>query len=160
MLFNCSLDNGTCDTNLSIADSNAFGYNKQATLTHGYILDTVSILANATSRVLNSPDCSGLMGAAARECVTGPRLLDELRATRQYGYTGWLQLDSNSDRQGRYVVEQVVPGSGGEVFSVVMMAEFDSLTGHLSVARNVSWAHHSLRAVSYTHLTLPTKVNV
>ena len=142
-LFDCSLDNGTCDTTLTAGDSN--DTDNGPTSIAGHLIDTVSMLANATARVLNSSDCSALAGAAARACVTGPRLLQELKATRQNGYTGWLELDSNGDRLGRYVVEQVMPGSGrsgGAVFSVVRLAEFDSLTSRMNVVRNVSWDYY------------------
>jgi hypothetical protein len=65
------------------------------------------MIFNAMGRVLSSSACSGASGRAARECVTGARLLAELKATQLYGYTGRLELDANGDRLERYVVSQV-----------------------------------------------------
>ena len=105
---------------------------------NGHILDTIGMLANATLRVLSSSSCSG---AATRQCVTGPRLLRELKATRQSGYTGWLELDPMGDRLGRYVVKQVVMSGSPGKMAFVDVAEFDSLTNESRLLRDVSWAH-------------------
>ncbi|XP_076458578.1 metabotropic glutamate receptor 6-like [Babylonia areolata] len=149
--FNCSAANGTCDTNTTVGASGlpSLDFNFS-----GHLLDTVSVLTSAVSRVLRSSECSGVLDpSAARKCVTGPRLLDQLLATRQQGHTGWIELDSNGDRQGRYVIKQVVPRaalqqqSRSTVYDQVTVAEFDALTNELSLVRNINW-HHALRGGS------------
>ncbi|KAL8577345.1 hypothetical protein ACOMHN_044851 [Nucella lapillus] len=141
-VFNCSAVNGTCNTNTTVGAS---GLPYTANNFSGHLLDTISVLTNAVSRVLQSAQCAGLMQSAARQCVTGPRLLKELLATRQQGYTGWIELDSNGDRLGRYVIKQVVAapeGSEKMAYSDVTVAEFDALANRLNLVRNLTW-HHS-----------------
>nr|KAG5713661.1 hypothetical protein BaRGS_024709 [Batillaria attramentaria] len=146
--FECSLENGTCSSNLTVGNLGG-RYPRNPFI--GHLLDTVYMFTNATVRVLNSPECRGRVGAAARACVTGPRLLQELKVTRQAGHTGWLELDENGDRLGKYKVQQVVPSpEGGAGFDVVTVAEFDSLTGNMTIVRNVTWAHHMPR-LDMTH---------
>ncbi|KAK7506493.1 hypothetical protein BaRGS_00001968 [Batillaria attramentaria] len=145
--FLCSLDNGTCRPNMTVGEDEDHVASPRVSI----LLDTVYMFTNATMRVLNSPECRGRVGAAARACVTGPRLLQELKVTRQAGHTGWLELDENGDRLGKYRISQVVPAplSDGP-FELVTLAEFDSLTGNMTVLRNVTWAHHQPQ-VNLTH---------
>nr|KAG5713663.1 hypothetical protein BaRGS_024711 [Batillaria attramentaria] len=146
-IFQCSLDNGTCSPNMTLDGHESFS----ASISIGITLDTIYMLSNATVRVLNSPECRGRAGAAARACVTGPRLLQELKVTRQEGHTGWLVLDENGDRLGKYTIKHVVPASlGGDAFEVMTVAEFDSLTGNMTLLHNVTWAHHQPQ-VNLTH---------
>ncbi|XP_070185379.1 metabotropic glutamate receptor 5-like [Littorina saxatilis] len=140
-LFNCSLQDGTCNTTLTAHEANAS--DNRPTTFSGHIIDTVFMLANATARVLAAtPECEGVTGRGARDCVTGPRLLSELKATRQNGYTGWLELDANGDRLGRYVIKQVVPDPV-HVYDTVVVAEFDSLTRKMTLTNNVTWFYHA-----------------
>nr|KAG5713662.1 hypothetical protein BaRGS_024710 [Batillaria attramentaria] len=145
--FLCSLDNGTCRPNMTVGEDEDHVASPRVSI----LLDTVYMFTNATMRVLNSPECRGRVGAAARACVTGPRLLQELKVTRQAGHTGWLELDENGDRLGKYRISQVVPAplSDGP-FELVTLAEFDSLTGNMTILRNVTWAHHQPQ-VNLTH---------
>ena len=97
------------------------------------------MVANASSRILQGKHCLGLQ-TPSRACITGPSLLQELKATQQNGYPGWLELNANGDRQGRYSIQQLKPAQseGGEL-SKVMVAEFDSLTKVMTYVNNISW---------------------
>lgn len=104
------------------------------------------MLANATARVLSSAACATLLGSSARGCITGPHLLAELMKTRQPGYTGWIELNVNGDRLGKYLLRQVMPAFTSEGITEagyleVPVAEFDALSGRMTMLSNLSWAH-------------------
>ncbi|XP_025088527.1 metabotropic glutamate receptor 3-like [Pomacea canaliculata] len=138
--FRCSLSNGTCPENLTIS-AHGDGYVAQAYT--AYIADTVHMIANATARVLRSTHCAGRTGSQARACVTGPRLLEEIKLTQQEGYTGWLELDNDGDRLGRYEIRQLLPGDGGAL-TEMLVARFDARLGEFSHLRNFSWVHFQI----------------
>lgn len=113
------------------------------------------MFANATARILNSPDCRLHTRTEARGCLTGPRLLAELKATRQQGYSGWLELDVNGDRLGKYLLRQVLPAwdiqsEPGITYVQVPVAEYDSLKESMRVIQRISWAYFQLPKVNQT----------
>ena len=74
----------------------------------GYLYDTVQVIGEAITRVLLHDDCSSTTDLrAVRNCLTGPRLLAELKNTDHRGYSGRVLLDTNGDRIGRFKVAQV-----------------------------------------------------
>ncbi|XP_025102405.1 metabotropic glutamate receptor-like [Pomacea canaliculata] len=140
--FNCSLHNGTCSANQTLhARKGELSYSRIL----GYVVDTIAVIANATARVLMSPACAGLAGRQARTCVTGTRLLSEVKVTHEQGLTGWLELEDNGDRLGSYVVSQVLPlhaAVPGALTSKVV-STFDAHSKTFTEVSDVDWRYHT-----------------
>ncbi|KAL8591171.1 hypothetical protein ACOMHN_057911 [Nucella lapillus] len=146
--FNCSFREGTCSPDLTLTDARL--PEDEGAGRRGYVVDAVYMIANATSRVLQSPDCQKLTGYAAARCVTGPRLLKELKATSQPGFSGWLELDANGDRRVSYSVKQLQK-VGVLVYKTVFIAEYDFTTNKSTYLNagtyinNISWDYHNIQ---------------
>ncbi|KAL8590905.1 hypothetical protein ACOMHN_052663 [Nucella lapillus] len=106
-------------------------------------MDAVFMIGNATSRVLQSPDCQSIHRSESFHCVTGPRLLEELKATKQMGFSGWLTLDADGHRRVNYTVKQLqkVPS---DTYVKVTVAEFDFTADQVKYVSNISWDYHNL----------------
>ncbi|KAL8592311.1 hypothetical protein ACOMHN_036945 [Nucella lapillus] len=131
--FNCSLDHGTCNVNET--EVKKLLSTLETRVPH--IIDAISMIANATSRVLRSWDCRSITRSTARKCVTGPRLLRELHATKQSGYTGEMELDSNGDRFGRYEVNQLRAISSSR-YEIVTVYTYESASDKLMSVSKVA----------------------
>ena len=106
----------------------------------GHILNAISMINNATSRVLNSSDCSALTGAAARDCVTGPRLLGELRSKLESCKANYLDWDD--EQRTSFVVKQVAKSRSRGKVDFVDVALVDIVSNEsYPTSNNVSWAH-------------------
>lgn len=106
----------------------------------GHILNAISMINNATSRVLNSSDCSALTGAAARDCVTGPRLLGELRSILESCKANYLHWDD--EQRTSFVVKQVAKSSSQGKVDFVDVSLVDIVSNEsYPTSNNVSWAH-------------------
>lgn len=143
MSFNCSLGTDTCDRDLTLTNHSITFW------LAGHIVDTINMFANATAYLLSDPNCKVTASTDARACVKGPQLLAELKKTRQSGYTGWLELDSNGDRLGVYILSQLRPAASveqqadGLAYDDVRVATYNTQSGYMSKLRNLSWVHHS-----------------
>ncbi|XP_076472596.1 metabotropic glutamate receptor 6-like [Babylonia areolata] len=137
---NCSFEKGSCDNTKTVRDTNFTKNYRDPKL--GYIADAVYLIANATARVLQSANCSHVSRSDARNCVTGPRLLHELKTTRLNGYSGFVELDSNGDRLMHYDVWQMRARSSRE-YHRVKVFEFDSVTGRMPF-NPVSWTNDNV----------------
>ena len=137
-VFNCSFDNKTCS---AISKQDFASYFNKSFPFVDRVADAVLMMANASSRLLNSTKCSG---QKSRDCLTGPNLLRELKATRQMGYAGWLELDANGDRPSPFTIYQLKPPSSqGGALTRAVVAKYDMLTGIVTYVNNISW-HRNL----------------
>ena len=106
----------------------------------GRLLDSVGILANAAARVLKSAACENITHSNARACIKGPQLLEQLLATEQEGYSGYLKLDENGDRLGSYDISQYI----GDNLAGRKVAVFSSVSNKLFITQTITWEHHNL----------------
>ncbi|XP_076458620.1 metabotropic glutamate receptor 3-like [Babylonia areolata] len=115
--FKCSLDSDTCNTSQILNKNDLL---QDSVFTYGgYVTDSVFMIANAVSRVLRSTDCHNVKRSSARGCVTGPRLLKELKATCQKGYTGWVKMTPTGESTDRYYeIRQIRPESTVTIASI------------------------------------------
>ena len=111
----------------------------------GYIQDTVTVFADAVTRLLQHDNCSAETPAEARQCITGRKLLRAMKNTKINGSTGWLQFDENGDRRGIYVIKQMIPNTSNNSqypFDGEVVATFNSMTNETQVRRQLIWANN------------------
>ena len=104
------------------------------------MLDSVGILASAAARVLKSAACANATHSNARACIKGPQLLEQLLATEQEGYSGYLKLDENGDRLGSYDISQYI----GDNLAGRKVAVFSTVSNELFTTQMITWEHHNL----------------
>ncbi|KAL8568784.1 hypothetical protein ACOMHN_036968 [Nucella lapillus] len=138
--FNCSISKGTCNGRQSLDTILTPDYPYKGSI--GYIVDTVNMIGNAASRVIQSPECQNLTGTAIRGCVTGPQIYKELKATNQSGYSGILTVDKNGDRWGVMKVRQLRLVDAK--VEAVEIADFDFATKSYIFKNDISWEYHHL----------------
>lgn len=108
---------------------------------NGYIHAAIGMVRDAISNVLESSDCTAFTGSTARSCVTGPRLLKELKVVELPGVRGKAAVDSNGERAGSFWVEQVVRGSSPGKVDFLKVATLEPESNLASVTHRVSWTH-------------------
>ena len=107
------------------------------------------MIANASSRVLQSTQCAGRTPWHA--CIPGYSLLQQLFATHQNGYSGWLEFDANGDRHGHFSIQQFRPArSKGEALTTVTVAEFATRTETMGYINTIKWLRNKPRE-GYDH---------
>ena len=94
-------------------------------------MDSVNVFAHAIGRLL-STRCPLATGAAARSCITGPLLLDELRKTDLAGYIGNITFDRNGDIFGKYEIMNFQCGSDG-IYCAKTVAVWDTISQRLEI---------------------------
>ncbi|KAL8612600.1 hypothetical protein ACOMHN_006586 [Nucella lapillus] len=141
-LFNCSLEKTTCDETLTRGDA----HTPMDPLTdiRGYIMDTISFIAKATSKVLQSNDCASLRGHAARMCIKGPRLLQALLTTQKEGLSGSLQLDAHGERHISYELMQLRLNADNKLVEEVI-SEYHTDEDDWTFMSNITWNNTTLR---------------
>lgn len=103
--------------------------------------------ANATYRLLKK--CNSLSNTDdIRNCLSGPKMLDELKKTCQIGYTGLIQLDKNGDREGTFVFYQVLNASVTEREKTTLSFKVEEVASYLSGhefkwLKSLEWKYHS-----------------
>ncbi|ESO94405.1 hypothetical protein LOTGIDRAFT_145056 [Lottia gigantea] len=133
--FKCSFDSVISPCNVDDVLSFENGFKAISTVTP--VMDAVSTFAKAIDSLLKD-NCPLADSATARDCISGPLLLEYLKNTTFSGRNGLIRFDANGNALGSYIIDQLITGSP---YAQGRVATYDAFTKQLTMDGEVTFEH-------------------
>jgi hypothetical protein len=133
----CSVDARTCNETIPYGQCDK---ENQPSSETGSLLDAITVLANATAKIMNSPTC--MRKVSWRECLTPLEILHAIKSTRGQGYSGWVEF-TNGDRLYKLEIWQISKVSSKK-YALRPIGHFHiSGTGELHIDDPFQWPNNA-----------------
>ncbi|XP_023932767.1 metabotropic glutamate receptor 5 [Lingula anatina] len=137
MQFGCSWKDGAtrpCDETDTVSKSATYKPIKNISP----VIDSVTTFAYALHDVIEKR-CPGATGKGARDCISGPHLLESLKNITFEGVLGKIAFDENGDFLGQYDLVQLIDVRGPN-YKQVKLATWDAtLNGLIFDGKPIKW---------------------